>query len=112
MAIGDFNGDGKLDLAVAISNSDTVSVLLQSSLSARDHKTDANGDGYSAADEATIANCGVVSCASVITLGTAETRTCNDAGRNCGSPVVPTDESVPAPRGAAASGRLRLLDHT
>ena len=62
----------------------------------RDHKTDANGDGYSAADEVTSANCGTVSCAGIITFGTAETRTCKDAGRNCGSPGAPADASGPA----------------
>jgi hypothetical protein len=62
----------------------------------RDHKTDANLDGYSAADEATIANCGAASCASISTWGTAETKTCKDAGANCGSPGAPADESVPA----------------
>jgi hypothetical protein len=62
----------------------------------RDHKSDLNGDGYSAADEDTIANCGVVSCSSIITFGTSETRTCKDAGRDCGVPNPPTDESGPA----------------
>jgi Dockerin type I domain len=59
----------------------------------RDHKTDANGDGYSAADEVTVANCGVASCASITTFGTAETRTCKDVGRMCGTPNPPADES-------------------
>ena len=62
----------------------------------RDHKTDANGDGYSAADEETIANCGAVSCANVLAFGTAETKTCKDAGRSCGTPGAPVDESVAA----------------
>jgi hypothetical protein len=62
----------------------------------RDHKTDANGDGYSAADEVTAANCGVVNCASIITFGAVETKTCKDAGRHCGVPNPPADESGPA----------------
>jgi YVTN family beta-propeller protein len=62
----------------------------------RDHKTDVNGDGYSAADEDTTANCGVASCATITTFGTAETKTCKDPGANCGSPGAPADESVPA----------------
>lgn len=62
----------------------------------RDHKTDANGDGYSAADEITIAGCGLTSCSSIITFGTSETNTCKDFGSNCGSPGPPADESVPA----------------
>jgi len=62
----------------------------------RDHKTDANGDGYSAADEITIAGCGLTSCSSIITFGTSETNTCKDYGRNCGKPNPPADESGPA----------------
>lgn len=62
----------------------------------RDHKTDANGDGYSAADEITIPNCGVASCASITMFGIAETNTCKDAGRQCGVPNPPVDESGPA----------------
>jgi hypothetical protein len=77
-------------------NSTTDSHVPVSVLPPRDHKTDANGDGYSAADEATIANCGAASCASILIFGTSETHTCNDAGRNCGSPGPPADESVPA----------------
>ena len=62
----------------------------------RDHKADANGDGYSAADESTIVNCGAASCAGIVTFGTAETGTCKDAGRDCGVPNPPIDESGPA----------------
>ena len=58
----------------------------------RNHAIDPNGDGYSAADEVTPMNCGVASCTSVITFGTAETKTCKDAGRNCGTPAPVADE--------------------
>ena len=61
----------------------------------RNHAIDPNGDGYSAADEVTPLNCGVVSCASIITFGTAETKTCKDAGRNCGTPCPVADEFGP-----------------
>jgi hypothetical protein len=62
----------------------------------RDHKTDANGDGYSAADEATSANCGVASCGSLTSFGTSETNTCKDGiTRHCGAPGAPADDSVP-----------------
>jgi hypothetical protein len=62
----------------------------------RDHKTDANGDGYSAADEQTIANCGLANCAFIMTFGTAETNTCKDGViRHCGTPGAPADDSVP-----------------
>jgi hypothetical protein len=64
-------------------------------LAPRDHKTDANGDGYSAADEDTVAHCGVfsLSCASITTFGKPETPTCKDAGKMCGTPNPPPDES-------------------
>jgi Kelch motif/Galactose oxidase, central domain len=64
--------------------------------SGRDHKSDANGDGYSAADEATVANCGGTSCDVFSPFGTAETRSCKDAGRKCGTPGAPADDTVPA----------------
>lgn len=70
----------------------------------RDHKTDANGDGYSAADEVTAANCGVSSCSGILTLGTRETRTCKDAGRACGIPNPPIDESGAAHVGGSSTG--------
>ncbi len=59
--------------------------LLVGGLATRDHRGDANGDGYSDADEGSPANCGVASCASLTTYGTTETASCNDAGRNCGT---------------------------
>lgn len=59
----------------------------------RDHKTDANADGYSAADEITVANCGVASCANISTFGAVETNTCKDSGGQCGLPNPPLDES-------------------
>jgi hypothetical protein len=58
----------------------------------RNHAIDPNGDGYSAADEVTPLNCGVASCTSVVTFGTSETKTCKDAGRNCGTPAPVADE--------------------
>lgn len=63
----------------------------------RDHKLDANGDGYSDADESFIANCGVASCGSLLHYGAKETRTCKDTGRKCGgTSPPPSNESVPA----------------
>ncbi len=58
----------------------------------RNHAIDPNGDGYSAADEVSPLNCGVVSCASITTFGTSETKTCKDAGRNCGTPFPVANE--------------------
>ena len=40
VAVGDFNGDGKLDLAVANSNSNTVSILLGTGAGTFGPKTD------------------------------------------------------------------------
>jgi hypothetical protein len=51
----------------------------------RDHKGDANFDGYSDADEGTPAGCGGAGCGVFITKGTSETRTCQDPDRICGS---------------------------
>jgi subtilisin family serine protease len=65
----------------------------------RDHKTDANGDGYSAADEDTSANCGLPTCGLLTTFGIAETGTCKDPGKNCGSPGPPADDSAPVREG-------------
>ena len=82
---------------------------------ARDHKTDANGDGYSAADETTIANCGAASCGGFLTFATAESRTCKDAGRQCGVPNPPSDETGPArvaPPPATGYGCSVTLDTT
>ena len=44
----------------------------------------------------TAANCGIANCASIITFGASETRTCKDAGRACDTPGAPVDESVAA----------------
>lgn len=79
---------------------------------ARDHITDANGDGYSEADELTAANCGY-GCANFRAFGTAETATCKDANRNCGTPGAPATEYVAArnaPPPANGYGCLRTLD--
>jgi sugar lactone lactonase YvrE len=86
--------DGANNLYVADSENARVREVLGAP--PRDHKTDANGDGYSAADEDTIANCGATNCASITTWGTAETRTCKDPGRSCGSPGTPADDTAPA----------------
>jgi hypothetical protein len=81
----------------------------------RDHKTDANSDGYSAADEATLANCGIASCSGIITFGKPETATCKDAGTMCGTPNPPPDESgaariaVPPALGYGCSTTLDLV---
>lgn len=80
---------------LVVGGAEAVSAEIYSAL-VRDHKTDANGDGYSAADEETAANCDVANCSSIVAFGTAETRTCKDAGRNCGSPGAPADDVVPA----------------
>ncbi len=58
----------------------------------RNHAIDPNRDGYSAADEVTPANCSVASCGSITTFGTAETRTCKDPARVCGTPNPVADE--------------------
>jgi tetratricopeptide (TPR) repeat protein len=78
----------------------------------RDHKGDANGDGYSDADEGTPANCGAASCGSIITLGTAETNSCRNAGRNCGSGVATQWDPLVRAKDAVAPGTgcLKTLD--
>jgi sugar lactone lactonase YvrE len=82
------------ELYIADTGNDRVRLV--GVLPPRDHKTDANGDGYSAADEETIANCGAVSCANVISFGTSETNTCKDGvTRHCGTPGAPADDSAP-----------------
>lgn len=85
----------------------------------RDHKSDANGDGYSDADEGTPANCGAASCPSIITKGTGETNSCRSSGRNCGQGttvaqqelVNPLVQAKNAPGGPGA-GCLKTLDQT
>jgi hypothetical protein len=81
----------------------------------RDHKADANGDGYSDADEGTPANCGTTSCGSISTLGTAETNSCRNAGRNCGTGAAttwdPLTRAKDAP-GGPGTGCLKTLDAT
>ncbi len=90
-----------------------------SGLVSRDHKSDANGDGYSDADEGTPANCSVTSCTSILTSGgslngaTAETASCRSADRNCGTgasgtwdPLTRAKNSV----GGAGTGCLKTLD--
>ena len=85
--------------------------LLNGGAVTRDHRGDANGDGYSDADEGTPANCGVASCASVTSHGTAETASCLDAGRNCGtvaiSPVRAPRVLRAAPDSAAGAASIR-----
>lgn len=85
----------------------------------RDHKSDANGDGYSDADEGTPANCSVASCASILTSGgslngaTAETASCRNAGRNCGAGVSGTWDPLTRAKnsvGGAGTGCLKTLD--
>jgi Thrombospondin type 3 repeat len=79
----------------------------------RDHKSDANKDGYSDADEGTPLNCGTTSCNSIITKGTAETNSCRNGGRNCGSGLNTTwDPLVQARNAPAATGTgcLTTLD--
>ncbi len=84
-------------------------------LGGRDHKTDSNSDGYSDADEGTVANCGAASCASVITLGTGETNSCQDSGRNCGSAPASSWSPLQAARtsaGGSGTGCSTSLDTT
>ncbi len=69
----------------------------------RDHRADANGDGYSDADQGAPANCGVASCASISTYGIPETASCNDAGRDCGTITI---SPIGAPRTAASGAGL------
>lgn len=79
----------------------------------RNHKADANSDGYSAADEITLANCGAGACTGIVTFGTQETRSCKDAGRNCGTPNPPADDNGPtrvAPPPATGYGCSITLD--
>ena len=81
----------------------------------RDHKADANGDGYSDADEGTPANCTVGSCGSIITLGTAETNSCRNAGRNCGTGAATTWDPLTRAKdvpGGPGTGCLKTLDTT
>jgi sugar lactone lactonase YvrE len=89
--------DGGSNVYVADSGNNRIRLVV--GVPWRDHKTDANGDGYSAADEATIANCGAASCSGIRTWGTSETKTCKDPGANCGSPGPPADDSVPVREG-------------
>jgi len=81
----------------------------------RDHKADANGDGYSDADEGTPANCGAGSCGSIVTFGTGETNSCRNAGRNCGTGAAtdwnPLTRAKDAP-GGPGTGCLKTLDET
>jgi hypothetical protein len=69
----------------------------------RDHRGDANGDGYSDADEGSPANCGVGSCGSLTTYGASETASCNDSGRHCGTIAA---SPVGAPRVIASGAGL------
>jgi hypothetical protein len=69
----------------------------------RDHRADANGDGYSDADEGTPADCGVAGCAGLTSYATAETGSCKDSGRSCGTIVA---SPVGAPRTASAGAGL------
>jgi len=102
-------------LAFQDSNDDGTPDFLSNSPSSvtRDHKGDANRDGYSDADEGTPANCGGASCVSLVTLGTSETRSCRDAGRACGSGTSSTWDPLRLARDAPAAlgtGCLRSLD--
>ena len=84
--------------------------LLVASIATRDHRGDANGDGYSDADEGSPVNCGVASCGNLTTYATAETPSCSDAGRHCGTIAV---SPVGAPRvaaGGAGLGCWRSID--
>ena len=74
-------------------NADGTSMLVDIP---RNHRIDPNGDGYSAADEVTAANCNIAACTGITTFGTAETRTCKDAARVCGTPFAVVDELSPA----------------
>jgi hypothetical protein len=86
--------------------------LLVGGVATRDHRGDANGDGYSDADEGTPANCGVASCASLSSAGTAETPSCNDAGRSCGSVAVSPVGAARTTSGGAGLGCWRTIDIT
>ena len=81
----------------------------------RDHKSDANQDGYSDADEGTPANCGAGSCGSISTKGTAETNSCQNGGRNCGTGPAsgwdPLEQAKNVP-GGVGTGCLKTLDET
>ncbi len=78
----------------------------------RNHKADANFDGYSAADEVTVANCGLSSCGAMSAFGTGETMTCKDPGKQCGTPNPPADDNGPARTlpGGSGYGCLTTLD--
>lgn len=69
----------------------------------RDHRADANGDGYTDADEGTPANCGVAACTNLTSYATAETGSCNDAGRSCGTVAI---SPVGRPRTTSAGAGL------
>jgi PKD repeat protein len=106
-------GTNRVSLTVTDAAGNAASVSRDVVVAQADHKADTNQDGYSAADENTAANCGVVSCSSIITFGTSETRSCKDPGRQCGSPNPPVDDNGPArtaPPPATGYGCLVTLD--
>ncbi len=91
-----------------------------SGLVSRDHKSDANGDGYSDADQGTPANCApAASCASILTSGgstsgtTAETFSCQNAGKSCGTGAQSTWDPLRRAKnapGGPGTGCLKTLD--
>lgn len=101
-------GPGK---SFADANDDGVpDYLLVASVASRDHRGDANGDGYSDADEGSPANCGVASCGNLTTYATSETASCNDAGRHCGTIAASPVGSPRVTAGGAGLGCWRSID--